>query len=323
MKSLKVVGLVILVALLSACGGGGSSSSSESGTVQLALTDAVDHNFTEVVIAIKEIRAVLAGEEPEEESVTGEVPDGEQGDAAAPEVDAAASTAKAIEGLPLIVSFDTPLSVNVLDLAFQQQLLGEAVLPAGSYSQLRLVLAANDDEPANYLAMADDPDVMIPIETPSGQTSGLKVVGGFEVGAGEITTVVLDFDPARAVVEAGNSGRWNFKPTGIRVVEAAEVFEVYGGIVGQVVERTVDETDAEVLTPITVATVRAVAADGAPLAAGQVNEEDGTFRLFLPDGDYELQVEAPGFAPRVESVSAEAEVDTDAGTLVLEPLSAE
>lgn len=318
MKSLKIVSLVILVTLLSACGGGGgSSSSSGSGTVQLALTDAVDHNFTEVVIAIKEIRAVLAGEELEEESATGDALDGEH------EVDGAAATAKAIEGLPLIVSFDTPLSVNVLDLAFQQQLLGEAVLPAGSYSQLRLVLAPNDDEPANYLVLADEPEVMVPIATPSGQSSGLKVVGGFEVGAGEITTVVLDFDPARAVVEAGNSGSWNFKPTGIRVVEAADVFEVYGGIIGQVVQQSLDETQAEVQTPITDATVSAVDADGIVLAAGRVNEEDGSFRLFLPDGDYGLQVVAPGFAPLSESVTAEAETDTDVGVLVLEPLSAE
>ncbi len=182
---------------LSACGSSSDDDGVSSGTVRLALTDAVDHNYAAVVISIKEIRAVPAGEE-----------------------------GKSVGSLPLIVSYQTPLIVDVLDLAYQQQLLGEAVLPAGRYNQLRLVLTANTDPllPANYIILTDDADAKkIPIDTPSGQQSGLKVVGGFEVQAGESTAVILDFDPARSVVETGVEDKRIFKPTGIRVVQAEDV----------------------------------------------------------------------------------------------------
>ena len=104
--------LLLFVALttFTACG----DDSSSTGTVQVALTDNVDPNLKEVVISIKEVRVVPNGQE-----ATGE------------------------EGLPLIKSFDPSLVVNVLDLAYQQEILGEAIVPAGTYNQVRLVLDAN------------------------------------------------------------------------------------------------------------------------------------------------------------------------------------
>lgn len=291
--------IVPVLLALGACGGGGSDSNDgiDSGTVQLGLTDAVDHNFSEVVISIKEVRAVPAGEEGAGE-----------------------------EGLPLIVSYDTPKVVNVLDLAFQQELLGEAVLPAGTYNQLRLVLESNVDEisPANYLVMEDDPDqTKIPLDTPSGQKSGLKVVGTFDVAAGEATAVVLDFDPARAVVQAGMSGKWLFKPTGIRVVQTDNFLLSYGAIIGSLVQEEENDEGALVETPITEATVYAIPEnEETAIAASRVNSEDGSFRLFLPAGFYELKATADGFEtystlPIVFEVIEGT--DTDAGTLLMMP----
>lgn len=289
--------------LMTACGGGGGSDSSSSGTVQLALTDAVDHNFSEVVIAIKEVRAVPAGGEAAGEA-----------------------------GLPLIVAYDPPLVVNVLDLAFQQQLLGEAVLTAGNYSQLRLVLERNVPAlaPVNYVVL-EGQTAQLPITTPSGQESGLKVVGQFTVTAGEATAVVLDFDPARAIVQAGQSDRWIFKPTGIRVVQMEEILPTYGAIIGVVVtEVTTGNPPVTTQNPVANAVVYAVPNGGSDAwAASQVHIEDGAFRLFLPpraapDG-YELQVKAEGFdpfssLPTLYQVATGA--DTDAGTIILDPVAA-
>ncbi|MDW7709473.1 MAG: DUF4382 domain-containing protein [Deferrisomatales bacterium] len=300
MKRFKTSSLLILAAALAALVACGVDSGSDgpTGTVQLALTDAVDHNFSEVVVAIKEVRAVPAGAEGAGEG-----------------------------GLPLIVAYEPPLIVDVLELAYQQQFLGEAVVPAGDYSQLRLVLEANGPpSPVNYIVLADDPTgVKIPIDTPSGQQSGLKVVGKFTVGAGEITAVVLDFDPARAIVEAGQSGTWVFKPTGIRVVQSVEILSAYGAITG-VVAQAVEGDPGEpspAPAPVTEATVYAIPVGGtAAVAAGQVSTEDGSFRLLLPPGAYELQATAPGFQEFVSSSSLTVVTgaDTDAGVILLEPI---
>jgi hypothetical protein len=220
--------------------------------------------------------------------------------------------------LPLIASFSPALRVNVLALQFQQKVLGDAVVPAGDYNQLRLVLEGNDGfaGPANYVVLAADPDqVKLPLTTPSGQTSGVKIVGHFSVQEGEGTAVALDFDPARAVVQAGNSGNYNFKPTGIRVVRMDSILDFYGGLAGAVLK-----SDA---SPVRGAVVSALpAGGGAALAATEVNPDDGSFRLFLPLGSYTLQVRASGYAPYSSPLPAftvQTGKDTVAGTITLTP----
>jgi hypothetical protein len=246
-----------------------------------------------VVVSIKEVRAVPAGQEGAAE-----------------------------QGLPLIAAFETPKTVNVLDLVFQQELLGEAVLPAGSYHQLRLVLEQDADPaaPANYIAFVDAPEVKVPLKTPSGQESGLKVVGRFDVEAGAITAVSLDFDPARAIVQAAQSGQWLFKPTGIRVVQTENLLLTYGGIIGRVALEVIADGATSQL-PVTEAMVLALLPESETVvAAGAVNSEDGTFRLFLPGGSYRLKATAPGFEDLISDPLVVVEgADTDAGTLLLNP----
>jgi hypothetical protein len=257
--------------------------------------DPVAHNFTEVVISIKEIRAVPTGREDDEEG-----------------------------GLPLIVAYDTPKAVNVLDLAFLQELLGEAVLPTGTYSQLRLILEASSGSlsPANYIVLAGDPAQTIPLNIPSGQQSGLKIVGGFAIEADETTAIALDFDPAKAVIQAGQSGSWQLKPTGIRVVQTENFLPSYGTIIGRVESEVVGEGGTVIRTPVTEAQVIAVVQGGATaIATGTVNAEDGSFRLLLPAGSYELRVTAGGYTsfsshPAVFEV-VEGET-TDSGAILLE-----
>jgi hypothetical protein len=252
----------------------------------------------EVVVSIKEIRAVPSGGEGDEE--------GE---------------------LPLIVAYDTPKTVNVLDLAFLQELLAEAVLPAGAYSQIRLILEENSNSlsPANYFVLAGDPEQRVPLNTPSGQESGLKIVGEFAIEAGETTAVALDFDPAKAVIQAGQSGSWQLKPTGIRVVLNENFLPSYGTIIGQVELEVVGEGGTVIRTPVNEAQVFAVPQGSTTaIATGTVNVEDGSFRLLLPAGFYELEVTADGYAPFsshpsvFEVVEGEA---TTSGDILLERVS--
>lgn len=281
--------LLLTFALLLFVGCSDDSNSPANGTLQVALTDAVDPNLKEVVISIKEVRVVPNGREAEEDG-----------------------------GLPLIKTFEPSLVVNVLDLAYQQQVLGEALVPTGNYNQVRLILDANseDNPPVNYITFQDDSVVALDPEelaltTPSAQTSGLKVLGKFKVLPGEITAIVLDFDPAKAIHES-SLNKWLMKPTGIRIVEVEDVLAQYGAITGQVLEG--EGVVAEAIV--------SVVPEGQelPIAAGLVNPEDGSFRALLPEGAYLIMIDAEGF----ESHSSEPELfdvvvgeDTDAGVVYL------
>lgn len=206
-----VVCAVAATALLQVqgCGGGGSGSV-PTGTLKLAITDKMSDAFAQVVISVREIRVVPAGRE-----------------------DAADND----PGLPLVAQFSTPRVIDVMQLQFVQQALGEVVLPAGVYSQVRLILAPNPNGqgqlPVNYLVLKANPGSKVPLTTPSGQQSGLKILGPLVVKPGLITAAMIDFDPNTAIVTRGN-GAYNLKPTGIRLVQMADMLTQFGSIGGMV-----------------------------------------------------------------------------------------
>lgn len=83
--------------------------------------------------------------------------------------------------------------------------LGGVDLPSGTISQIRLILG--DD---NYLVLEDGTEEAL--TTPSAQQSGVKLNIHAELKPGIPYALVLDFDAARSVVEAGNSGKYLLKP---------------------------------------------------------------------------------------------------------------
>jgi hypothetical protein len=93
--------------------------------------------------------------------------------------------------------------------------LGTAPLAAGHYTEVRLILAPNDDD--SGLANAVQPTGGSPaaLDVPSGAQSGLKLKGDFVVPSGQTGDVVLQgFDPCEVVVQSGNrnSPRYQLKP---------------------------------------------------------------------------------------------------------------
>ncbi|PVY40464.1 DUF4382 domain-containing protein [Pontibacter virosus] len=111
---------------------------------------------------------------------------------------------------------------NLLDFANgRDTLLASANLPAGSISQIRLVLGEN-----NSLKLKNGE--VKSLKTPSGQTSGLKVKINADLREDVTYVVLLDFDAAKSVVARGN-GEYNLKPV-IRTITQA----VAGGIAGKV-----------------------------------------------------------------------------------------
>lgn len=243
--------------VLSGCGGGGG----ETGTLRVAMTDAAGP-YDKVVLAIKEIRLVPAGSD-------------------------AAPTGPS---LPLLATFSPAEILDVLALAFVQHVLGEAVVPAGNYVQVRLVLEPNPvtGDPVNYVTLASDPTVKHALDTPSGQQSGLKILGQYEVAPGVLNAIALDFDPTRAIVQSGSSGKYILKPTGVRLVQLSEVLPTYGSLSGAVAPPAAWPTAVVAVTPV---------GSAVPIATGTVNPDDGSFRAFLPAGNYTVRVTADGYAP--------------------------
>jgi hypothetical protein len=255
--AVMVFAVSLLATTLVGCGGG-DGGAERTGRLQVAITDQTG-TYATVILSIRELRLVQLG----------------QGDG------------ETQAGLPVVPIPNPPHVVDVMQLTYQHELLGAATVPAGRYQQVRLVLDPNEpgQPPANYLTLAADPDTPIPIDTPSGQTSGLKVLGRFDVAGNQLNTIVIDFDPSRAIVQTGASGKYIFKPTGIRIVQVTELSPDFGAISGSV------ECDGACST----ATIEVSTDPGGVLAAKGNVADDGTFRVFLPPGDYMLKVSADGF----------------------------
>jgi len=180
-----LLSVVIILAVLAAsgvsCEQGEQAPGTGTGTLKLYLSDApIDtENVTAVNITIQEIQYHLDGEW----IICGE--------------------------------FEGPKTYNLLELTEgNSTLLGEFTLPAGNYTQIRFMLDIPEkgSSPANpgcYIKFANNSTE--PLFVPSGNQTGYKAIGHFEVPVGGTVEVTADFDVRKAVVVAGSS--YILKPT--------------------------------------------------------------------------------------------------------------
>jgi hypothetical protein len=118
------------------------------------------------------------------------------------------------------VGVDT-FTVDLLTLTDGQGVvIADTLLPAGDYTQVRLLLG----DGCHVVADGDTH----PLEVPSGGTSGLKLNHPFTLAPGTLHEATLDFDAHRSIHVTGN-GRWMMKPV-IRIVVDA----ISGGLRGVV-----------------------------------------------------------------------------------------
>lgn len=107
---------------------------------------------------------------------------------------------------PVVLNGAHPGMYNLLDFANgRDTLLADATVPAGTISQIRLILGDN-----NYIV--NHSGDQLPLTTPSGQQSGLKVQVHQPVSGGILYRLILDFDAGRSIIQAGNSGKYLLKP---------------------------------------------------------------------------------------------------------------
>jgi len=149
-------------------------------------------------------------------------------------------------------------------------LLGQADLPVGKISQVRLILGTN-----NTVKIGGQ---SLPLTTPSAQQSGLKVQVNQELKAGITYRILLDFDAALSIVARGN-GEFNLKPVIRSITEALD-----GAIDGTVHPVAASSTVYAIIGTDTVSTSTNITT-GAFLLRGL---QSGTYRVvFAPNAGYQ------------------------------------
>ena len=150
-------------------------------------------------------------------------------------------------------------------------MLGEQVLEPGEFTGVRLIV-----ESAQIVIGGETFD----LEVPSGEQSGIKLKGDFEIVIGETLDLMLDFDARRSIVRRGRGDDFLLKPV-IRLLTTT----VAGFIAGQVIVDGLPDGD---IKAVVIATQ-----DGEEVSSAKVDPEDGTYRIsFLLPGTYDLHVEA-------------------------------
>lgn len=251
--------LSMAAALLAACGGGGGDSggtSAASGTLRLALTDAPACGYDQVNVTIERIRIHASST-------------AQDGDAGWSEM--VLTPARRIDLLTL--------TNGVLEE------LGSTSLPAGRYTQMRLVLGSNQGPGGMANSVVPSGGGERPMETPSGTQTGLKMNVNIEVAANQLADFVIDFDACRSVVRAGQSGRHLLKPVLSvlpRVTTASNAVEGF------------------VASAMAVGSTAVTLQKDGEVVRGTVPNSNGRFLLSqVPAGVYDLVVAADGRATAV------------------------
>ncbi len=245
--------LLILPLVAAGCAGSFGAKSSTSGTGSLAvyLTDAPSDEIKEVWVTITGVHAHRDGKWHVVRDLS-----------------------------------DSPIEVDLLQLRFDHALLGESLLPAGAYSELRLIV---DDSTSAKSYVVHKDDSITYLKVPSGAQTGLKIHHNFVVPAGGSVELVMDANVLEFIHKAGASGKYIMNPTAIRVVDR----NTAGIITGQVLGQNSDEEDP---APITDRQVTVTVRDGADVVVAQtlaLGEEDGLFQVnAVPAGVYTVVVTA-------------------------------
>ena len=310
----KLIGIVLsltMITLISGCGGGGGSSSdataattgsapssanTKTGVLSLNITDAppkLGDDVTEVNIAVIGITYNYEGKWTE-------------------------------------VTDFVPQTFNLLELQNGHSLhLGDLILPAGHYTEIRFKLAAPEkvgdvkSNPDCNITFADGSSV--PLFVPSGGQSGYKGKGAFDITADAKIEIMADFDVHKSIVVAGNSGKYLLKPV-IRLI----VNELSGEIHGTVVDVS-EYSDPESLVVYSYKDGSYEAdeineIDGirflSSVSSSDVNMTDGNFTLsFLGEGNYTLVTALYDGTGFIEVVDREDSVEVFKGETVLVDLN--
>ncbi|MFC0603652.1 DUF4382 domain-containing protein [Winogradskyella pulchriflava] len=180
MKFLKqIVSIFVILLTLSSCNDSDSSNSSDTATLSVKLVDDPG-DYQNVFVEIIDVKVKYDSDDFDE--------DDEQG----------------WQSIGII----NPGVYDLLELTggVSLELVNNETIETGLIKQIRLVLG--DD---NSVLLEGETETR-PLNTPSAQQSGLKVMINQSIIAGYNYDFILDFDVEESIVMAGNSGNINLKP---------------------------------------------------------------------------------------------------------------
>lgn len=208
------------------------------------------------------------------------------------------------------------LLVDLIKLEDVSILLASLELETNKYTQLRLFLMGEEGDAWVVLEGSEGPEGPTstePLEIPSVYQTGIKLNRPFEIVAGMITKLTIDFDAEKSVIKTGN-GKYKMKPvihvtSEIYSEEEVSTSSVFGtvsydggdlGLIG-IVEASVSLSGGEYIFLYNTST-----------------EEGGTF-IFdnVPVGNCVLNVYADGFDDYFESIEVIDGSDTEVNVVFL------
>jgi hypothetical protein len=269
-----IAGLAVVVA--AGCGGGGSSSGG-SGQLTVLMADAPPPGVDEVNVTITKCEVHTGGTE-----ATG------------------GSWKTVFEGQQ---SFNLLDLANVLNPDALPHIVDRGTLPAGRYTQLRLIVDPNTAS----IKLADGS--VHPLVIPSGANTGLKALP-FEIRSQQDTVLLLDFDVAQSVNVQGD-GTYKLTP----VIRLAPM-TMSATLTGKVVDSSGAPMSAQVTLKdaggvVVTTSITSVASPADPAT-------DGVFAMHgIPSGAYTLEVAAEGHTTVTQPVTLTAPNTTDAGSVTL------
>jgi hypothetical protein len=281
-KMCIILAISSVLSFISCSDGGDSGSSTGTGTLSVSLVDQTAYDYQAVYITIDDVQIHLGGNENNHNNWQ--------------------ST-----NMP-----DSPITVNLLELVNGvREDLGLAELQTGQYTQMRLIIGKTPDDSlnilsqkhpfANYVIVNSNSSEIHEIKVPSGNQTGEKIIGGFEVFENQTTELILDFNVQKSVVKAGNSGQWLLKPT-IKLAELAEFSRIEGrvtdtdqiGIEGvQVSAQIFDDSASDEKDKVIV-------------KAFTLTNQNGYYTLFVGPGSYNLVVFGERYDPKLDSIVTSA-----------------
>ncbi|MCK5668942.1 MAG: DUF4382 domain-containing protein [Gammaproteobacteria bacterium] len=255
---------ILLLVSLSACGG--DAGNGGTGTLSLSLTDATTADYKAIYVTVKEVRVHRK------------------------------------DGSGWQVAATPNKTYNLLELVNGvREHLGIAELQTGFYTQMRLIIGdtadgginikSNSHPFANYFI--DSSDFEQELKIPSGPQTGIKI-SGFFINQDETTELILDFDASKSIVKAGSSGKWLLKPT-IKVLNT----EYYSRING-----TVDTIEGVLVSAQTYDSSASDAQDEVLVQTATLTDVDGSYKMFLEPGTYNIVAYKEGNSPACSRITA-------------------
>ena len=306
-----------LLLLLAGCGGGGSSSD-ESGTTQLnlAVSDAPVDSAQQVCIAVSALSLKQEGVTDEKTWGPLSLIDTDDNDGCLP------------DGYTIPKDENNNPTFFYLDLLQYQNgakhaLLSGAVIPSGTYEQLRLQVedgrtstladetGATTEYPASYVKDADG--AILPLEVPSSEVK----LHSFTAPVNGVLDYQVEFNLRHAMVLPGHEEYYKLKPNGVELLNVEVLSTISGTVATSATNCGENLSKAGVYVYNSDVTTYA-GLDADPTAGGPVLTS-----LVATDGTYQINYVEPGTYQLALVCNAADDVPTDDGSSSFEPIIVE